>query len=86
MKQHNGARYGAGRIADFLESQGRRRDWLAARVGISKSLLSLVLAGERTLSADVAARIAGTLQVPFGVLFDPPIGDGPPPDGDERAA
>ena len=35
------------RIADVIEEQGRRKDWLARKLGISPALLSQMLRGQR---------------------------------------
>lgn len=56
-----------------IEDQGRRYVWLADRVGISTPLLSLALSGKRTVSHDVAARIASELAVSFATVFEEAI-------------
>ncbi len=56
-------------LRSLLATQGRRKDWLAKQAGIHPSLLSHVMAGRRTVSSDVAERIAGALQVPLSLAF-----------------
>ena len=57
-------------LRSVLEAQGRRKDWLAAQAGIHPSLLSHAMAGRRSVTEDVAERMAAALQVPFFLLFD----------------
>jgi transcriptional regulator with XRE-family HTH domain len=52
-----------------LEEQGRKRRWLADRIGVSESWISHVLAGRHTVDREQGERIAATLGVPFFVLF-----------------
>jgi transcriptional regulator with XRE-family HTH domain len=68
-------RFTGTRIRSVLEFQGRRQDWLADQVGISRATLNLAIKGERTLGADAAEKIATALGVPFVLLFESPIGD-----------
>ncbi len=71
-KQTSSGRYRATHLAAVLEEQGRRRDWLAATVGISPALVSMILSGERWASEDVAERIARALGVPLFLVFELP--------------
>lgn len=57
-------------MRSLLYVQGRRQDWLARNAGVSRSLVSHALSGRMTLSEDAAHRIAGSLQVPFALLFE----------------
>lgn len=52
-----------------LDEQGRKRRWLAERIGVSESSISHVLAGRDTVDREQGERIAGILGVPFFVLF-----------------
>jgi len=45
-------REGMLRIGDVMKEQGRRQDWLAGRLGISQSMLSLMLRGRRYWSEE----------------------------------
>jgi plasmid maintenance system antidote protein VapI len=62
-------RYRAPMLADVMRAQGRRNDWLASRAGISEALVTRLIKGERTVSGEVARRIAESLQLPVGLLF-----------------
>jgi transcriptional regulator with XRE-family HTH domain len=53
-----------------LDEQGRKRRWLAERIGVSESSISHVLAGRDTVDREQGERVAGILGVPFFVLFE----------------
>jgi transcriptional regulator with XRE-family HTH domain len=53
-----------------LDEQGRKRRWLAERIGVSESLISKLLAGKHTIDQEQGERIASALGVPFFVLFE----------------
>lgn len=55
-----------------IDDQGLRYDWLAARVGLSKSFFSKVLRQHKTISESDARLIAALLRAEFGVLFEVP--------------
>ncbi len=74
MKQRT-PRYNGNRLAVLLDAQGRRQDWLAERSGISRSLLSRLITGSRTVDKATAERIANALQVPLFLAFDIPTGN-----------
>lgn len=63
-------RYVATNLDRVLTEQGRLRSWLAAEVGVSRSLITLIAKGHRTVSRDLGERIATAIGVPFFVLFD----------------
>lgn len=63
-------RYRATHLKSVLSEQGRKQAWLAAKVGVSPRLIGYILTGERTASAEVAARIALALGVPLFFVFD----------------
>ena len=63
-------RYVATNLAEVIAAQGRRRNWLAERVGVSESLISKIVAGTKTADRVLGERIADVLGVPFGVLFE----------------
>jgi antitoxin component HigA of HigAB toxin-antitoxin module len=47
-------------VRTWLARHDRTQRWLAQRLGISQSQLSLVLAGKRTLTDDLAQKFATT--------------------------
>lgn len=57
-------------LQSLLLTQGRRKDWLAAQCGVHPSMLSHLLAGRRTATAEVAERMAAALQVPVFLVCD----------------
>ncbi len=63
-------RYQSTNLDRVLADQGRKQRWLARRVGVSESLVSMLISGERTISADMAERIAAALDVPLFLLFE----------------
>lgn len=63
-------RYKPTQLGPILDGQGRKRRWLAAQVGVSESLISKVIAGERTLAQTTAERIAVVLGLPLFLLFE----------------
>lgn len=63
-------RFTAANLGAVLRDQGRFQRWLARQVGVSESLISYVIRGERTLGKREAERISQILGVPFFLLFD----------------
>ena len=63
-------RYYGTKLAQVIDAQGRRRNWLAHEVGVSRSFITHIAAGRRTVDEPTALRIAATLQVPLFLLFD----------------
>ena len=57
-------------LAAVIEAQGRRRNWLAERVGVSEALLYKIVAGTKTADRELAERIAGELGTPLFLLFE----------------
>ena len=53
-----------------LDEQGRKRRWLADRIGVSESLISKVLAGTKTLDRHQGELVSAAVGVPFSVLFE----------------
>jgi len=56
-----------------IVDQGRRADWLAQQAGLSKSFLSKVMAGQKTISEVDARVLTALLHADFGVLFEVPM-------------
>ena len=54
-----------------LRDQERSRRWLARKMKVSATLLTLLVQGKRTVSAEPAHRAAEALGAPFGSLFVP---------------
>jgi len=63
-------RYLATGLADVIEAQGRRKDWLAAKVGLHFSTIGKVASRQRTIGQADAERVAHILGVPFFLLFE----------------
>ena len=57
------------KLAQILEMQGRRRDWLARMTGVSETLVTRIAKGERRPSADFRRRAADALGVDEVELF-----------------
>jgi transcriptional regulator with XRE-family HTH domain len=53
----------------ILEEQGRRRDWLAARIGCSPALVTMVAKGQRRPSPEFRAKAAEALGIDPTELF-----------------
>lgn len=69
-KQLPFTRFYAVDLADVLAEQGRRQDWLAQQIGVSKPMMSYIISGRRTVSEPVARQISALLGVPFGMHFE----------------
>lgn len=69
--------YDANKLFEVLRAQGRRQDWLAAQVGCSQSLISMVKRGQRRMPDWFAERAAAALGVPadFFIAQTTPSGD-----------
>jgi hypothetical protein len=52
-----------------LIAQGRKQAWLAGRLGVSTSLLCLIIGGVKTVDHARGQQIADALGVPFRLLF-----------------
>lgn len=63
-------KYIATNLDRVLTEQGRLRSWLADEVGVSRSLITMIAKGQRSVSRDLGERIAMAIGVPFFVLFD----------------
>ncbi len=63
-------RYNGVKLGPILEAQGRKRRWLAQKVGVSEAWLSYLISGQRTATKDVAERISDTLNVPLFLAFE----------------
>lgn len=55
---------GIQKVVAFLEKHERTRSWLARRVGVSKTLISLVFNGEMPCSDALAARLSQETGIP----------------------
>lgn len=63
-------RYRATGLSEVIAAQGRTREWIAAQGRVHPSLVTHLLAGRRTISEEVADRIANGLGVPLFLLFE----------------
>lgn len=68
MKQSQ--RFQATKLAETLSRQGRRRDWLAERVGVHPSFITHIAAGRRTVDEELAQAIADSLGESLFLLFE----------------
>jgi transcriptional regulator with XRE-family HTH domain len=61
------------RVRDILRDNKRHgwtQDWLAAEIGMTQSMVSLILAGRRRkLGLDTWARIAHAIELPLSTLI-----------------
>lgn len=64
-----------------IDAQGRRHDWIASRLGVSKSYLSKILSGQSSVAIGDARVIAALIDGELGVLFDVPGDNDLLPDG-----
>lgn len=73
----NGLRREMLRVEKVIEEQGRRKDWVAAKLGIDPSMLTRMLNGERrwTEGAKMAAARALEWVEPIEELFHPLDGE-----------
>src|SRR5262245_381973 len=67
----------AGRVRELRAEHGLSLDALAARCGVSRSMISLVERGESSPPALVLEKLAAGLGVPLASLFDAPAGAAP---------
>jgi hypothetical protein len=63
-------RYRATGLGEVIDEQGRKRRWLADRVGVSEAYLSMIISGMRTVDRSLGERIGALLGVPFFLLFE----------------
>ena len=54
--------------------QGRQASWAARQVGVSKSQMSRIMSGRRSLDESAARLLAAMLGIEFGLLFEVPVG------------
>ena len=57
------------RLAEVLEEQGRRREWLATRTGVSPALVTYICQGKRNPSPIFRAKAAEALGISEAELF-----------------
>ena len=61
----------ASRVDALLEARERNRAWLAGKMVLSKSMMTRLMAGERTMSPGQMERIAEILETPVFMIFGP---------------
>jgi transcriptional regulator with XRE-family HTH domain len=71
----------AERVRDLRAAQGFSLDALAAKSGVSRSMISVVERGESSPTAVVLEKLAAGLGVMLASLFDAPAGAAPAPAG-----
>lgn len=69
--------YSSRRLRELIDAQGRRYDWLAARIDKDPSILTKILKGTRILNEETARRAADVLQVPVEWLREDPALESP---------
>src|SRR5262245_54583968 len=62
----------AARVRELRAARGLSLDALAARSGVSRSMISLIERGESSATAVVLEKLAGGLEVSLASLFDAP--------------
>src|SRR5258708_18838218 len=67
----------AERVNELGAAQGLSVDVLAAKSGVSRSMISLIERGESSPTAVVLEKLATSLGVTLASLFDMPTTDGP---------
>ncbi|MDT7834648.1 helix-turn-helix domain-containing protein [Aquabacterium sp. OR-4] len=75
----------AARVRQLRQAAGLSLDGLAARCGVSRSMLSLIERGETSPTAVVLERVAHGLGLALAELFQAPPGAAPPPPVARRA-
>ncbi len=73
-------------LRESIEKQGRRFDWMASMIGISKAHFSHVLAGRRDLDVNKAGQVSAILGLPLFFLFQLPQGNNDEPQGSSEEA
>jgi transcriptional regulator with XRE-family HTH domain len=68
----------AAQARDLRAARGLSLDALAAKAGVSRSMISLIERGESSPTAVILERLATGLGVPLAQLFDAPAGNGAP--------
>src|SRR5260221_7918247 len=81
--EHDLNRRIAARVRDLRSSHGLTLEALAARSGVSRSMISLIERGESSPTAVLLERLASGLSVPLATLFEAP---GPHPQPVARRA
>ena len=71
----------AARVRELRATHGLSLDALATKSGVSRSMISLIERGESSPTAVVLEKLAASLHVTLGSLFDPPAGEAQAPDG-----
>lgn len=71
----NNERYDNSKFNTIFREQGRRQDWLARRLGVSRSYISHLKRGAAPITPAMARRIAVVLEVPVTDLLpdDDPV-------------
>ena len=73
-----------GYLAETLRKQGRMAAWVATQIGVTRSGMTRIMAGERKIDERRAQAVSDLLGVPFGVLFE--IADASKLDAREKVA
>lgn len=73
-------------LRESIDKQGRRNDWLAGMIGVSKAQFSHILAGRRDIDVETASRLAAILGLPLFFLFELPESNSDEPKVNRSAA
>lgn len=57
------------RLKDILQEKGIKQSWLAERVGLHRGTLNNIIGNKYSTSAEVAMKIAYTLNMKFDDVF-----------------
>lgn len=64
--------YHGTKLKPIIQAQGLKQSWLSEQVGVSQTMMTRMLKGERRVPQPVAERLATILRIPFSVAFDLP--------------
>ena len=51
-------------LKDYIEASGYKKNWIASQLGVSSSMLSLQLAGERKFKPEQTKKLCEILSIP----------------------
>lgn len=60
---------GKTKISDLIRARGLKQKWIAERVGITETYLSMICSGDANPSEDILQKLAVVLKVQFSELI-----------------